>query len=157
MNWEFFATNILFHEILHFLAAAVISIFIFKKFKSRKLVLVVFLVSFLMDTDHLTEGVMIYGLNFRKMLFPFRGGFFREAGYMTIFFHSWEFLPIIIYVSKKINRFSYGIAISLAIVGHLLIDQLVYTSLYGMSLLQYSLIYRVANRFDFWKLCGGCQ
>lgn len=157
MNWEIFTTNIFYHEILHFLVASIISLFIFNKFKSTKLVIVVFLVSFLVDVDHLTEGIMIYGLNFREILFPFRGGFFREAGYMTIFFHSWEFLPIILFVSKKINRFSYGITIVVAMAGHLLTDQVVYTSFYGMSLFQYSLIYRAVNGFGFLKLCGGCR
>lgn len=155
MNFYIFAENLLVHESLHLIMALILSLFIYRKYHSKKLVLLVLMVSFLIDIDHLTEGFILYGFNLGEY-FPIKGGYFSQSGYMTLFLHDWELLPIILLLGKKLNRWSLGVTVAVSLAGHLLVDQLVYTGLYGMSLLQYSFIYRAIHHFSFVKLCGGC-
>lgn len=156
MSLYLFAENIIVHELLHLAVAVLVSFVVYKKYRSNKLVVAVFLSSFLIDIDHLTEGFILFGPNIFNWYKLIRGGFFRESGYMTIFLHSWELLPIILLASKKLRVWPLGVTIVVSIVGHLLVDQLIYTGLYGMSLLQYSFFYRALNHFSFYKLCVGC-
>jgi hypothetical protein len=156
INWEIFASNLFFHELLHFLAAILISLYVVKKYHSFKLVIGVFLISFLIDADHLTEWFWVYKTDLVYIFSHFNGGYFREAGKITIFFHSWELLPLVWFLGKIWEKERLAKAIILAVAGHYLVDQLVYTSLFAMPLWQYSLIYRAINQFSFWKLCGGC-
>lgn len=150
------AANLIAHECFHFLIGLIVSIFIFWQFASLKLVIVVFFVTFLIDLDHLTEFFIVYGFHPVQIFKSFRGNCFREAGKMTIFFHSWEVLPLILFFGKKFQQWPLAITIVAAAIGHLLVDQLVYSLAYGMSLFQYFLIYRAWHRFNFWELCGGC-
>lgn len=156
MSFYIFAENVFIHELLHFLVAVLLSLLIYYKYHSFRLVLVVWLVTFLIDLDHLTEWFLLYKTNFLYIVSNFNGGLFRESGKMTIFFHSWELLPLIYFVGKKINRTKLALVIIIAAAGHFLTDQIVYSSLYGMSLFEYFFTYRALSGFDFWKLCGGC-
>ena len=182
---EIFATNLIWHEFLHFTVASILSLFIFRaslrearkssplpliketpppqgrggrhfrRCKIKKLILIVFLVSFLVDLDHLTEGFLLYGFDLSWLTF-FRGNFFQESGRMTILLHGWELLPFILIVGKKVKQWPLSLTIVISLAGHYLVDQLVYSSTYGMSLLEYSLIYRALHRFDWYVICGGC-
>ena len=152
---EIFATNLIWHESLHFLIASTLAFFIFRKFKSWKLVLVIFALSFLVDSDHLTEGFLLNGFNL-KSIFSFQGEFFRDSGRMTIFFHSWELLPLILLIGRKVNQWPLALTVVFALAGHYLVDQIIYTSVYSMPLLEYSLTWRAWHRFNWHEICGVC-
>lgn len=154
---RFFAENLFFHELLHFLLALVIGLWLVKKFGELRLLLVALLVSFLVDIDHLTEGFLIYGLAINQFLANFAGNFFVKSGKMTLFFHSWELLLIILWLGKRFRHWPLAVAVASAAGGHYLVDQLVYTLTHGISLFEYFLIYRAIHGFDFWELCGRCQ
>jgi len=156
MNWEIFSTNLLAHETLHLVFGGIISFFIYRRYKSPKLVLVVFLVSFLVDLDHYLEGLLVNGFNFNWVFTLAPGIYWEKAGKMTLFFHSWEIIPIVLLIGRRIKNFSLALAIALSLLGHYLVDQAVYSSLSGMSLLEYSIIYRLIHRFDFKALCRDC-
>lgn len=156
INWYIFATNIPVHEILHLISALVVSFFIYRLYKSWKLVAVAFLVSFLIDLDHLTEAFLVYGINPLKVVQQFHGNHFLEAGKITVFFHSWEALPFILLLGKVLRLWPLAVSIVLAAVCHYLVDNFVYGLFYGMPLWQYSFIYRAIYNFDYYKLCRGC-
>jgi hypothetical protein len=151
-----FATNIIAHEFLHLLFALTISNFVFRKFKSLRLIPVVFLVTFFIDIDHLTEGFLIYGPNL-NWIRTFQGNYFRESGKMTILLHSWELIPLILYLGKKFKVWPVVFTASLALICHYIVDQLVYSINYGLPILEYSVIFRFWHNFDWLELCGGCK
>lgn len=150
-----FATNIIAGELLHLLMGSVIAVIIFWRFKSWRLVAVVLLMSFLVDLDHLFECFLIYGLNPIKIINSFEGNCFREAGKLTIFFHSWELIPLILFLGKKFRQWPLAISVTAAMAGHFLVDQITYSTFYGMSFWQYFFTYRAWYHFDFEKLCRG--
>ena len=150
-----FATNIIAGELLHLLMGLVMATVVFWRFKSWKLVVVVLLTTFLIDLDHFFECFLVHGLHPIKAISSFEGNCFREAGKLTIPFHSWELIPFILFLGKKFRRWSLAVALAAAMAGHFLVDQLTYTLSYGMPLWQYFLVYRAWYHFDFGKLCRG--
>jgi len=154
INFEIFAENLIIHELLHLFFAILASVFIYWKYKSWKLVFIAIFVSFLIDVDHFFEGFLIYGFNLMEILKNFRGNYFKEAGVITVFFHSWEFLPVILYLGKKYRFLPLAISIVAGAAAHYFTDNLVYSTLNNMPILEYSLIFRILNGFDFYKLCG---
>lgn len=150
INFNIFATNLVAHELLHLLVALIIAGFVVRRYHSWKLAGVILAVTFLIDVDHLSEGFLIHGLNPQSWLSsPFSWNYFMATGKMTIFFHSWETLPLILFLGKKFNHWPLVVSVVLAAAGHYLVDQIVYTSAHGMSIFKYFFLYRAFQRFDF--------
>ncbi len=156
ISLDFFASNVFIHEILHFLVAAMVAFLVYRKYKKPELILIIFFVSFLIDADHYLEGLIINRFGIGWIFREFAGTYWRISGKMTILFHGWEYLPLILLLGWKKKYWPLSVAVASAMLGHYLLDQSVYTLLHGMSLFEYSVIYRAVNHFDFKQLCPGC-
>lgn len=152
MKFRIFAVNLFAHEILHISVAVLISLFIFWEYKQIDLSLIAFFTSIFVDVDHFLEGLIIKGLDLRWLAVS--SNYWRQSGKMTIIFHSWELLPIILIIGKAVNQWQLACTVVIAVVGHYLVDQLVYMHYGKMSAYQYFFIYRAMNNFDFKKLDG---
>lgn len=134
--------GLLFHELIHFFSTAIIAGFLYWKFGDLKLIVIAFAVAFMIDLDHLFDYWYFAGnLNFRSYLSGI--DYFAGSQKVFVFLHSWElagFLGIWAWIKKRPT----ALAISLAILGHLLVDQLSYTS----NPLAYFLIFRAVNNFS---------
>lgn len=143
------------HEIVHFLltllAAGTTLIFLPKKKKYyRKLTIVImlgaFLGEFLLDTDHLFDYFLAYGLHFRLDYF-FKGYMFDKLSKTFVIFHAWEWIAVlgtIICLTKNIIFRYFLIALTLGLLFHLVYDT-VYNHVYFLG---YSIIYRFIHSFD---------
>ena len=156
--------RLIFHESIHFFVALIIAILIYSQYKSWKLVIIIFTVSFLLDIDHVIDLVAANG----KLQDIITGHYFSISQKAYVLLHSFELLiPWWIYIiccshpktgriypAKRAkacqSKLGLGWAVSLAFVSHLLIDQFSYNT----SLLTYFLTYRIMNGFELTKLFG---
>lgn len=150
-----FADNLMVHELLHLMLAGAVFLVVYYLFKSLNLSLIAFLLNILIDTDHFFEGILFNGLNFRWILSC--PNYWRQSGKMTIFFHSWELLPLILAIGILSGHQTAALTIVIAAASHYLLDHFVYTLWGKMSIFQYFLIYRLYHRFSFNKLCRNHQ
>lgn len=135
--------SLILHELIHFFVALAIAGFIYLKWRNWKLVVWVFAVGIFLDIDHLIDCYLTNG-DFNV----FENSYFATSQKAYVLLHSWELLIpwwIWIIYSKK---YSLGWTISLAFVGHLLIDQFSYSS----QPLTYFLTYRILHGFDLSEL-----
>ena len=106
---------------------------------------------FLIDLDHVLEYFLVYGPHFNLLYFK-QGRQFLSSGQTHIWFHAWEYLPILLglgYLFRK-NKTAKIIFFTLAFAGsiHLISDCLINQC----SLEFYSLSYRAANGFSSEKI-----
>jgi len=129
-------------ELSHLLPAVLISFFGYRKFRSLKLVGIVFAASFLIDLDHLFDFYLFAGhLRFWQ---AFSGlDFFSGSQKVFVLFHGWE-LAVFLGFWGWLKRKPIILVIGLAFLGHILIDQLTYTP----HPLAYFLTYRLLNNFS---------
>lgn len=135
-------TDLFFHESAHFLVAAILAFGFFRKDRSLKLILAIFAATFLLDLDHLFDYFnFVRKLSFREF---FQGvDFFGGSNKIFIPLHSWE-LSFFLGIWGWLRKRPLFLAISFALAGHLLVDQLTYTS----NPLAYFSIFRAANNFS---------
>lgn len=137
------------HELIHVFVSLVISVFVFWSFdcaqdKKWKLVIWVFAVGVFLDMDHLFDLITASG-NLNDI---FASSYFLRSNKVFVFLHSWELLvPWWIYIIWS-RRYPLGWAVTLAFVGHLLVDQFSY----GAYPLTYFLTYRWINNFQLDQL-----
>lgn len=144
--------RLIYHESIHFFVALAIAAFIYWRYKSWKLVFLVLGVSFLLDIDHLFD-LMAAGGGLKD---AFSSSYFLSSNKVYVFLHSWELLiPWWIYIiwttpRQSSGRANYplGWAVTLAFVGHLLVDQFSY----GAYPLTYFLTYRIFHHFNLNQL-----
>lgn len=134
--------NLALHELTHFLVATVLGAGFFWKYRSLKLILVIFTVTFLIDLDHLFDYFYLTG-NLKFWEYLGRMDFFIASNTVFVLAHSWELVFLLgIWGWKK--RTTLILSISLAMAGHIIVDQFSYTS----NPLAYFLIFRAANNFS---------
>lgn len=136
--------TLIWHESIHFFVNLLIALFIFYRYKSWKLVLIVFLVGIFLDIDHLVDLLLANG-NLSDII---TGYYFASSQKAYVLLHSWELLIlwwIYIIYSKK---FDLGWAVTLAFLGHVFIDQFSYST----YLLTYFFSYRILVDFQLDKL-----
>jgi len=130
------------HESIHFSIALFLSLLVFRKFRSIKLTLAVLAASFLVDLDHLFDYFYYTGdLKFWEYFLGMN--IFTTSQKVFVLAHSWE-LAIFLGIWGWRRRHLLAASISLAIAGHLLVDQLTWTP----NPLAYFLIFRAANNFS---------
>lgn len=153
MKLNFFATNLYAHEFLHFLSALIISLVVYKLFKEFSLVLIALFVSFLIDLDHYTEGFLFNRFKIGWIFKELPAVYWERTGKVTLFFHSWEALPIILFLGKIFNQWSLAVTVTIAAAAHYVLDGLVYSSINRLSFIVYFFFYRLYYKFSFQKLC----
>lgn len=138
-------TGLFFHESTHFLVASFLSILFFWKFRSKKLILIIFASTFLIDMDHIVD---YYNFSGNLRIWNFFSGFniFVATQKVIVPLHSWE-LVIILGAWGWFKRMPAVLAVSLAFGGHILIDQFSYMP----NPVAYFLILRATHNFShFW-------
>ncbi len=151
MNTRVFSTNIFLHEMLHLSSGVIVAVFVYFFYHSFFLSLVAFFTSFVVDLDHYFESLFYFRFNLIKIIRN-KYNCWIETDKMTIFFHSWELIFILLFLGWKFNLLPLAITIGLSMAIHLIVDTLVYSSYYNMPFYQYFLIYRASRKFDFLKL-----
>lgn len=144
---------LLFHESLHLLLTSLIAFFLYHRFKTLKLVLVAFLVIILLDADHLFD-YFLYVFSSNNFSHPFSVNYFQGSSKVFVLLHGWEWSLPLWLISRKIGKRKKLVglewAVTLSYLGHLLIDQLSYTS----NPLAYFLTFRLLTGFDLTKFNG---
>lgn len=153
MKLSFFATNLYAHEFLHFLLALIISLVVYKLFREFNLVLIALSVSFLIDLDHCLEGLLFNRFRIGWIFRELPAIYWERTGKVTLFFHSWEVLPIILFLGKVFNQWPLAVTVTIAAAAHYVFDSLVYFSINKLSFIVYFFFYRLYHKFSFQKLC----
>lgn len=136
-----------FHETVHLIFTAILSIFLYFRFKNWKLILVAFFVVIFLDLDHLFD-YFVYSLKTGSFTFLFVTDYFHGSGKVFVLFHGWELSIPLWYLAYKIgqrkNIVGLEWAMTLSYLGHLLVDQFFYTP----NPLAYFLTFRILTGFD---------
>ena len=127
------------HEAIHFVVAILLAWLIFNWFHSKRAAVVCFSYSVLIDIDHLFDFfVYTKGVSFDIYSF-FTTPYFLENGKAYVPLHGWEYAIILLILSVFLKKYrDIYVALSFAIIGHLLIDQFYYS----MTPFKYFLVYR---------------
>lgn len=132
------------HELVHFLASLIISVLILVIFKDFRLVLAVFAFGFFIDVDHLfdylkwSKGKFVFSQFFKPHLYV------HGSGKVYVFFHGWEFLPLLWLVARLVGIPGLNWAVFLSYLAHMAWDQLSVSP----NPLGYFLTYRIINGFS---------
>ncbi len=131
-----------FHEAIHFLIAIFISSLFYWKFRTKKIILIIFIATFLIDLDHLFDYFYFAG-DLKFWIYFSKIDFFNATQKVFVPLHSWE-LVFFLGLYGRLRNNSLLLGASAAIAGHLFIDQFSYTP----NPLAYFLLLRIANNFD---------
>lgn len=129
----------------HIVVTLIVSIVIYKIYLSFTLVALVVVGGILIDVDHFIDYFLYAGLKFNLKKFALID--FLKSGKIYIFFHSWELVIFIYFTGLLLGLGRYTLALSLGMLGHLLVD-----SLFQKAFLPYSLFYRMWYNFDAHKI-----
>lgn len=142
------------HLSIHFLLAVLAGYFVGRHFKKISLgVTAGVLGGFFIDLDHILEYLLVFGTHF-NLLYFFQGRQFLTSDKIHIFFHAWEYIPVIalagwlFWKKKKIAAATFLLALATGVTVHLITDCIV--NKYPPR--NYSIIYRWHNDFSAKKL-----
>lgn len=135
--------DLLVHEALHGVLGFVFALPIWYKTKSYKLVILVIVLAYLVDLDHLIDYFIYLGFRFNLKSF-FEGQQFQNSKHAIILFHAWEWLIILLIINLRKKWNSIWRALLMAYSSHMLLDVINVG-----SILFYSIIYRLLNGFRF--------
>ena len=139
---------LLIDELVHFSIALLIGLFFYWRHRRWELILAALIPGFLIDVDHLIDYFLWHGFTFDLRLFFDVDSYMETSGKVYVLFHGWELIPVFWLLGQwlgkrsKIKDLSW--AVSLAYFGHLFWD---YLAFYRYPL-NYSLIFRIINRFE---------
>lgn len=129
------------HEVLHGFIALPFAILLYKKTHSLQLVIILYLVTYFIDLDHLVDYFILKGFVFNLYEFG-TGTYFYLTDKTYEPFHAWEWIAILGIIGYKKGWKSVFTAISLGLLAHLILD-----SLSVGSFLFYSILYRISQGF----------
>lgn len=148
-----FADDLFAHETLHFVSGIIMFLSLYKMYGKLELSIVAFLVSLLIDADHYFESLIVNRFKFYKIFNDWPHVYWKKLGKMTLLFHSWELLILILILGRIAGREPLAMAIVLPAILHYLIDSFIYAGFRNMPVLLYFLTYRIYHRFSLKKLC----
>jgi hypothetical protein len=136
------------HLFIHFILAVLVGFYFGGIMKKKWLgVLIGILGGFLIDIDHVLEYFLVYGLQFNFQYF-IESRQFLTSDKIRIYFHAWEYFPLLLILSWLFRRQKYikFILLTLAFAGlvHLVTDVFIN----GYKLRYYSIYYRYINNFS---------
>lgn len=137
-------------ELIHFLIASGIAIYIYWRYRKWSLVLIVYAAGFLIDFDHLVDFWIDVGWSADLSQF-LRAEYFMEANRLILPLHAPELLVPTWLIAWYYRRFDIAWAITLGLCGHLIFDILsnnVYWHTYFLSV-------RIYYWFDLRSLIYG--
>lgn len=118
------------HETLHILVTLIVAIFAYWRYRKISLVIIVCLVGLCLDIDHVFDYLLAHA-NLKQLA---TGEYFTTSGKVYVLLHAWEWLIIwwgfILFIlpaiDKKPIHYDLAIVVTLAYLGHMLIDQFSY-------------------------------
>ncbi|MFA6514349.1 MAG: hypothetical protein WCT50_03640 [Patescibacteria group bacterium] len=136
------------HLIIHFILAVLVGFYFGRRFKHVWLGIIMGITGgFLIDMDHVLEYFLVYGFQFNAQYF-IESRQFLTTDKIRIFFHAWEYFPILLFLGwifreKKVLKI---IFLTLAFAGavHLVTD--VFINHYQFK--YYSIYYRYSHSFS---------
>lgn len=150
---KIFAKNLFFHESLHFLSGVLLFFLIYSAFDQYSLAVLAFLISVFIDLDHYLEGFLFNGLNFKWLFTLEPGNYWERTGKITILLHSWEVLPLTLFLGWTFRQWPLAFTIVLSLFIHYVIDTSLYVAYKEMSIFHYFFLYRLYHNFNFKKIC----
>lgn len=138
-------------EAIHLMVGLVIGVLLYARYKNRQLFFLCLAVTIFIDLDHLIDYSL--AVNFSRFdLSEFLDtNFALRANKLYVFFHGWEFVFIFLFLANIIRRYRpVLLTIGLAVLGHVLVDQLTN----GVGVFGYSFIYRLLNNFKYSSFIG---
>ena len=145
--------NLALHEFIHIVVSFLIGFFIYKKYNEPLLAFLgAFLGGVLLDSDHIIDYFLAFGLNFNlKSLL--RGYQFLVSNRIYLPFHAWEWIIVLVFLvnlfpKKRVKYSIFCLALALVLFSHLIFD--VYANHVTFS--GYSILYRIKNNFVTDKL-----
>ena len=152
---EIFADNLFAHEVLHFLSGIAMFFLIYQLFGKFSLAVLAFLISVLIDIDHYLESLIFSGFNFKRIFTLDPGNYWEKTGKITILLHSWEILPLTLFLGWIFGQQPLALTVVLSLFIHYVIDTVLYVSYKKMSIFHYFFIFRLYHKFDYKILCPG--
>jgi len=136
------------HLFIHFTLAVLAGFSVGYYYNKLKIGIIAGIIGgFLIDLDHVLEYFLVYGWHFNIIYF-FQGREFLLSDKIHIYFHAWEYLPILLILAwllrKKKTIMIFILALTLGIFFHLTTDHFI--NQYPWR--NYSLIYRVKVNFS---------
>lgn len=138
---KMYSSGLLLDELKHGLVALIFALWLVRKTKQVKYGLIVMLVAYLIDLDHLTDYWLYSGINF-DILRSLNFDYFRIMNRAVVPLHAWEWVLILVMIAKSKKWKSLATPLSVGIFAHLLVDA--WTQ---KSILFYSIIYRITTGF----------
>lgn len=146
-----FTESLFLHESLHFLAGTLLGLLIYSMFGQFSLAVLAFLISVFIDLDHYLEGFLFNGSNLKWLFTLEPGNYWVKTGKMTILLHSWEILPLILFLGWAFQQWPLAFTITLSLFIHYIIDAGLYIHYKKMSIFHYFFLYRAYHCFNFKK------
>jgi membrane-bound metal-dependent hydrolase YbcI (DUF457 family) len=140
------------HLLIHFFLAVIVGYLAGRYFKKINIGVIVGICGgFLIDLDHVLEYFLVYGFHFNITYF-FEGRQFLISNQLHLWFHAWEYIPIILllawFLRKYLNVKAALVTLALAMSVHLLTDCVINQ----VSPEFYTLSYRMSKNFSCQKL-----
>lgn len=133
--------DLIFHELLHGIIFIPFGFWYYYVTKNFRLVFLAFLITYLLDSDHLVDYFLYWGpkIDFSEVV---KMSFFIKSGQVFVPFHAWEWLIFLsIGVYLKSWKSIFGILI-IGMIPHLLLD-----AVHVKSFIFYSIIFRFQHGF----------
>lgn len=130
------------HEAVHITVALLLCILIWRWYRSWSLMFLLLGITVIMDADHLFDCFIAFGGKFNMTDF-WGGKYWYNTDQLFVPLHSWELIVLVWLLCWWRKRIDVGLTVTLAMSGHILVDQFTYT----MHPLAYSLIYRAVHDF----------
>ena len=131
------------HLFFHLLFAIPFAFFLWNKTKSKKQVTILFLATFLIDTDHLVDYFAFSGFNFNIVNF-LSGEYFVATQKSFTPFHAWEWILILGIFTRLRGWNTLYAVLLLALIPHIIVDSIATGKPWF-----YSIIFRFSRGFYF--------
>ena len=145
------------HLFIHFSLAVLVGYLVGRRFGKPLIGLIGGVCGgFLIDLDHVLEYFLVFGPHFNFFLF-FNGRQFLASDQIRLWFHAWEYLPLLLLIAWVLRRraavFVFCLALALGGAVHLASDCLINN--YAPQ--NYSLIYRWRHDFSSRQILNQAQ
>lgn len=144
--------GLIYHETIHFLISTIIAFFVYRKYHNIRLVFLTYFVGIGLDIDHLFDYFAYSGISFFNLQHFLNAEYFCPSGHLYILFHAWEWLILMLLLSRKKIFRPWVYVIFMALLGHLILDQISN----NMTATGYFITFRILNEFDVNKVSYGC-
>jgi len=130
----------------HILVTSFLAVCFWRKYKDIRLIIVSLFTGLLIDLDHLFDYFYWAGPRFNLKEFFDPTTYVVSTNKVFVFFHGWEFLPILFLLGGKLEKKVPGLkyALTLPYLFHLIIDQIPHIN----SPFAYCFVYRLINKFS---------